>query len=160
LKLHFDSEDALVRAAGSAAAAWRRDGIGSLLIGLGGDLGVGKTTFARALLRGLGYVGRVPSPTYTLLEHYDLDGLTVVHLDLYRLSQPHDLDYLGLRDFLALPTVWVVAEWPERGGAFRDSLDLLLTLTIEGDETRSMTVSAPTAAGQAARSAWLDRDIK
>jgi tRNA threonylcarbamoyladenosine biosynthesis protein TsaE len=160
MKLSFDSEAALVAAATDAGRCWRGAGISNLLVGLSGELGAGKTSFARALLGGLGHTGRVPSPTYTLLEHYELGALTVVHLDLYRLAEPRELDFLGLTDFLALPAVWVLAEWPEKGGAFAAALDLTLTLDIEGDERRTMRLAASTATGRRAAQAWLGPDFK
>jgi tRNA threonylcarbamoyladenosine biosynthesis protein TsaE len=102
---------------------------------LSGDLGAGKTTFARGFLRARGFEGAVRSPTYTLLECYELGGLTLVHLDLYRLRDSAELDGLGLRD-LALPGhVWLV-EWPERGRGLLPEGDVLITLRVlpEGHE--------------------------
>lgn len=156
----FASEAALVAAAAQAGIAWRAAGIRKLAVGLGGELGAGKTTFARALLRGLGHTGRVPSPTYTLLEHYEFGELTVVHLDLYRLAEPRELENLGLRDWLALPAVWVLIEWPERGGPLVETLDLSLRLASGADEMRTLTAEALTAAGTAALAAWIGPDIK
>src|SRR6187401_930261 len=114
LTAELDSEPTLNRLAGefartlAAARAW------PLVIGLRGDLGSGKTTWVRAMLRGLGYSGRVPSPTYTLLEQYACGDFSVVHLDLYRLRGGEELENLGLRDWLAEPKRWIAVEWPER----------------------------------------------
>jgi tRNA threonylcarbamoyladenosine biosynthesis protein TsaE len=160
LSLRFDSEAGLSAAAAAAAGAWQRAGLTRLLVGLAGDLGVGKTTFVRALLRGLGYRGRVPSPTYTLLEQYELGELSVIHLDLYRLAEPRELDFLGLRDCLALPAVWVLAEWPERGGSLAAALDLSLELAIGPEEQRSLRVQPLTAVGRQACELWLGPDFK
>ncbi len=157
---NFRSEDALARAAAEAGLAWREAGIRQLTVGLEGVLGAGKTAFVRALLRGLGYEGRVPSPTYTLLEHYALGELAIVHLDLYRLAEPGELEFLGLRDWLALPAVWVLVEWPDRGGRFGETLDLGLTLAIGGDESRTLTAQARSATGERALAAWLGANFK
>jgi tRNA threonylcarbamoyladenosine biosynthesis protein TsaE len=154
----FSSEQALTQAAGEAGLAWRDAGIESLIVGLIGDLGVGKTTFVRAMLGALGYTGRVPSPTYTLLEHYVLGDLNLVHLDLYRLSEPRELEYLGLRDCLALPVVWVLAEWPERGGGLAGALDLEIRLDIVDDD-RVLTTRACSERGRRALVAWLGENI-
>jgi tRNA threonylcarbamoyladenosine biosynthesis protein TsaE len=160
LSLRFRSEAALCAAAAQAARAWRGAGIAELSVGLKGDLGAGKTTFVRAMLEALGYSGRVPSPTYTLLEQYALGELCFVHLDLYRLKDPRELEYLGLRDWLALPRVWVLAEWPEKGGAFAATLDLTLEFDIGADDSRGLTPRAITERGRRALAAWLDPDIK
>jgi tRNA threonylcarbamoyladenosine biosynthesis protein TsaE len=118
-----------------------------LVVGLRGDLGSGKTTWARAMLRGLGYGGRVPSPTYTLLEHYSLDGLDIVHLDLYRLTGDAELENLGLRDWLAEPATWLLVEWPERAPQLAAQCDLTLTFVEPGEGGRAVTFAAGTAAG-------------
>jgi tRNA threonylcarbamoyladenosine biosynthesis protein TsaE len=160
LTLSFESEGALCAAAAAAATGWRDSGVSPLLVGLNGDLGVGKTTWVRAMLGGLGYTGRVPSPTFTLLEHYEIGSLTVVHLDLYRLAAASEFEYLGLRDWLSLPKVWLLAEWPERGGNFADSLDLELLLRSDLDDRRLLQPKARTERGRQALKAWLERDIK
>lgn len=96
-----------------------------------GDLGAGKTTLARGLLRGLGYSGPVRSPTYTLVEPYDFDGRRCAHLDLYRLGDPEELEYLGLRDLVAEETLLLV-EWPERGEGLLPLPDLYLRIEYVG----------------------------
>jgi tRNA threonylcarbamoyladenosine biosynthesis protein TsaE len=94
---------------------------------LEGDLGTGKTTLARGILRGLGHSGTVRSPTYTLIEPYEIGSRRLYHLDLYRLSDPEELDYLGLRDLIAEDAVLLV-EWPERGAGALPAPDLRIRL--------------------------------
>lgn len=83
---------------------------------LRGALGAGKTSFARALIQALGHTGRVKSPSYGLLEHYELDTVNVLHLDLYRISDPGELEFLGLEDLINARSVLLI-EWPEQGGS-------------------------------------------
>jgi tRNA threonylcarbamoyladenosine biosynthesis protein TsaE len=118
-----------------------------LVVGLSGDLGSGKTTWARAMLRGLGYTGRVPSPTYTLLEHYALGGLDIVHLDLYRLASDAELENLGLRDWLSSPATWLLVEWPERAPRLAAQCDLTLKFAERAEGGRAITFETGTAAG-------------
>lgn len=92
---------------------------------LEGDLGTGKTTLTRGILRQLGHAGAVRSPTYTLLESYQFADRAVYHLDLYRLTDPEELEYLGLRDLLGETALWVI-EWPERGVAHLPAADLTI----------------------------------
>ncbi|MDX1563684.1 MAG: tRNA (adenosine(37)-N6)-threonylcarbamoyltransferase complex ATPase subunit type 1 TsaE [Gammaproteobacteria bacterium] len=160
MKRTFATEEALGAGAAAVAVAWRDAAIAPLLVGLVGELGAGKTAWARAMLRGLGHAGRVPSPTYTLLEHYEIGALTVVHLDLYRLNEAQELDFLGLRDWLAVPNVWILAEWPERSDAFAASLDLTLALEILPEQARAVTMTARTERGRAAAAALADIDFK
>lgn len=102
---------------------------------LRGDLGAGKTTLVRGLLRGLGYQGAVRSPTYTLIEPYDSVEPPVVHLDLYRLADPEELEYLGLRDLLERPGL-ILVEWPERGFGALPPADLELRIEHAGERRR------------------------
>ncbi len=153
-------EAAVTRFAGDCGRAWRAAGVDRFVAGLSGDLGAGKTTWVRALLRGLGHDGRVPSPTYTLLERYEFDGLTVVHLDLYRLAAPDELEYLGLRDWLGAARTWILAEWPERGGRWAETLDLRIGFAIAGSEGRELTLTPQTAAGRRAIDALEPPDFK
>jgi tRNA threonylcarbamoyladenosine biosynthesis protein TsaE len=95
-----------------------------LVIWLQGDLGSGKTTFARALIHALGYKGRVKSPTYGLLEQYQLASIQVLHMDLYRINDPGELEFLGLTDLLDGETILLV-EWPDRGGQWLPEPDFI-----------------------------------
>lgn len=102
---------------------------------LEGELGTGKTTFARALLRALGVDGRIKSPTYSLVEPYQAGNLAIHHLDLYRIADPSELEWLGL-DALWQPGSLVLVEWPERGSGALPPPDLRLVLTHAGDRRR------------------------
>jgi len=95
-----------------------------LVVWLEGDLGAGKTTFARGLIHALGYKGRVKSPTYGLLEQYQLASLQVLHMDLYRISDPGELEFLGLEDLLDETSILLV-EWPDRGGHWLPEADFI-----------------------------------
>lgn len=118
-----------------------------LIVGLGGELGSGKTTLARAILRALGVTGRVRSPTFTLVEPYELPRLSVYHIDLYRLTDPEELEYLGVRDFV--DNALVLVEWPQRGGAWlmQRDLDIRLEEDLPG---RVLWACAGTERGHAA----------
>jgi tRNA threonylcarbamoyladenosine biosynthesis protein TsaE len=150
LVVHLRSESELVDFAGQAGRRLAAAKRWPLLIGLRGELGAGKTTFVRALLRGLGYEQRVPSPTYTLLEHYAVGELVVVHLDLYRLASEAELENLGLRDWLEKAATWVLIEWPDRAPGLARRCDLLLTLEETEPGARRVTLRAGTQAGIAA----------
>lgn len=103
-----------------------------LVIYLHGPLGAGKTSFARALLTRLGVGERVKSPTYSLIEGYEAIGRAAWHLDLYRIADPGELEWLGL-DALADPAALVLVEWPERGAGALPAADLDLTMAYAGD---------------------------
>jgi tRNA threonylcarbamoyladenosine biosynthesis protein TsaE len=154
----FRSEAALTEHAGTLARQWRRTVPGRLLIGLRGGLGSGKSTWARAMLHGLGYRGRVPSPTYTLLEHYRIDGLSVVHMDLYRLSGEEELENLGVRDWLAQPDTWLLIEWPERAPILGARCDLLIEFEFVGETSRKLRILANSETGNGLLRADFETD--
>lgn len=115
------------------AAALPIDTSGWMIL-LAGDLGAGKSTLARALLRGLGFEGIVPSPSYTLVEPYEIHGRAVYHVDLYRISGESELPFLGwaeIRDGL------LMIEWPERVPALREQADLSVGLEFDGDARKA-----------------------
>jgi tRNA threonylcarbamoyladenosine biosynthesis protein TsaE len=121
---------------------------GQAVVHLLGDLGAGKSTLARALLRALGVIGTIRSPTYTLVEQYPLArGGLALHLDLYRIGDPGELEFLGLDGEARL---WLV-EWPERGQGALPAADLVVALAVDGDGRRCVLhARTPTGA------AWLD----
>ena len=118
----------------------------SAVVYLVGDLGAGKSTLARALLRSLGVTGTIKSPTYTLVERYPLDAGEAVHLDLYRIAAPGELEFLGLDDLRGEARLWLV-EWPERGGSALPSPDLRIGLAVRG-EGREAELIASTPVGE------------
>jgi tRNA threonylcarbamoyladenosine biosynthesis protein TsaE len=103
---------------------------------LSGDLGAGKTTCVRSFLRTLGVAGLIRSPTYALIEVYRLAALTCVHVDLYRLRGPLEVDELGLRDFLS-PGCLLLVEWPDKGRGVLPAADLQLAFTYQGTGRRA-----------------------
>ena len=141
-------EDANATDALGAALAITRPRHG--VLHLRGDLGAGKSTLARALLRALGVTGAIRSPTYTLVERYPLPaGGEAWHLDLYRIGDAGELEFLGLDGDEA--TLWLI-EWPERGRGALPTADLHVELAIEGDGRRAV-VTPVTEVGRG----WLDR---
>jgi tRNA threonylcarbamoyladenosine biosynthesis protein TsaE len=112
---------------GAILAAARPKGDALAVIYLRGDLGAGKTTLARGFLRDCGVTGPVRSPTYSLMEVYETADVSIVHLDLYRLRDPAELDALGLRDWARPGHLWLV-EWPDRGKGLLPPADLSVEL--------------------------------
>ena len=130
-----------------------RPGAGQPLatVHLTGGLGAGKTTFARGFLRACGVTERVRSPTYTLLQLFELGPRTLLHLDLYRLEDPEELEPLALREWARAGCLWLI-EWPERGAGFLPPPDLIVRLAA-GAEAHQAELRAGTSTGEE----WLKR---
>lgn len=125
----------------SLGASWAEALRRGLCVYLEGDLGAGKTTLVRGMLRGLGYSEAVTSPTFTLVETYRLRGMDVHHIDLYRIEHPEELEAIGLRDLLTPQSVCLI-EWPERGAGLLPPADVRITLEYLDGERRVVWQSA------------------
>ncbi len=117
----------------------------ALLVALSGDLGAGKTTVSRGILNGLGHHDSVKSPTYTLVEPYELALGKVCHFDFYRLIDPEELEYMGFRDYLVEASLCLI-EWPERGQGFLPEADINIGI-IQAGEGRTLSLSAGSELG-------------
>ena len=124
----------------------------SICIYLQGELGAGKTTFARGFLRGCGHAGRVPSPTYTLVEPYECADYQVIHMDLYRLKDGAELEFLGINDMTDARSIQLI-EWPERGAGGLTPADLQVFLKVI-PEGRAFELQAGTLLGAKVLQQW------
>jgi tRNA threonylcarbamoyladenosine biosynthesis protein TsaE len=128
----------------------QQGGIANAFIALQGDLGAGKTTLVRHLLRALGATGRIKSPTYAVVEPHEIDTrqppLAAWHFDFYRFNDPREWEDAGFRDIFASPGL-KLAEWPDKAGALLPAPDLTLMIDTQADGTRHVTVTSGTAAG-------------
>ena len=125
-----------------------RPALGHAMLELRGDLGAGKTTFARHLLEAMGVSGRIKSPTYAVVEPYTLNDLHVWHFDFYRFNDPNEWEEAGFREIFASPGLKLV-EWPEKAGEYLPQADLLIAIDVLADDTRSVVLSAFTPTGEA-----------
>jgi len=143
---YFLADEAATIAIGAALATVVKAKIkAGIVVFLIGDLGAGKTTLTRGFVRGMGHQGNVKSPTYTLVEPYTLAGWHVYHFDLYRLSDPEELEYMGIRDYFE-DNCCCFIEWPEKGKGLLAQEDLIITIDYI-DEQRNITLKANTEKG-------------
>lgn len=129
-----------------AAALAASPKLRNAFIELRGDLGAGKTTLVRHLLRALGVTGRIKSPTYAVVESYELAGLAVWHFDFYRFSDPQEWEDAGFRDIFASPGL-KLAEWPDKATGHLPLADLVVQLALQDDTARQVTLTAQTLTG-------------
>jgi len=135
--VNLDDESATMALGAAIAELLPKGGV----VKLHGDLGAGKTTLVRGLLKSLGLTGNVKSPTYTLVEPYQLNGRDIYHFDLYRLGDPEELEYLGIRDYFAEGVLCLI-EWPEKGDRFIPDGDLSVNL-IYNEQSRTAKINTP-----------------
>lgn len=118
------------------------------VIFLSGPLGAGKTTFTRGFLRGLGYASKVKSPTYTIVEPYDINGRSIFHFDFYRLNDPNELELIGIQDYFHASSICLI-EWPEKGFPLLPEPDLICEIAFS-EQGRTMRIVANSEQGQQA----------
>ncbi len=143
---YFLADEQATIALGNALASVVRLQSKGVIVYLQGDLGAGKTTLTRGFVQGLGHQGKVKSPTYTLVEPYELPPWQVYHFDLYRLADPEELEFMGIRDYFAENCCCFI-EWPERGAGLLANADIMLNIAYSGTQREATLV---------AQSAWGD----
>jgi tRNA threonylcarbamoyladenosine biosynthesis protein TsaE len=121
--------------------------LANAFIELHGDLGAGKTTLVRHLLRALGVQGRVKSPTYAVVEPHEVPGMSIWHFDFFRFNDPREWEDAGFRDIFAGDGL-TLAEWPEKAEGLLPRADLVIRIEMQADESRNVTLLAQTPTGQ------------
>ena len=142
IKILFSTEDEMLAFAGELAKAIS----GNAIIFLQGPLGAGKTTFTRGFLRALGYHAKVKSPTYTLVEPYEIADKKIFHFDLYRLTNSHELEQIGIRDYFAQDAICLI-EWPEKGFPLLPNADLICHFAFN-DKGREISIESTSDKGK------------
>lgn len=143
IDMQIHSEDAMQRLASKLSELVPPGSVIYLL----GDLGAGKTTFARGFLRGSGVSGRVKSPTFTLVEPYELADKSIFHFDLYRIETADELKQLGLDDYFNADTICLI-EWPDKGKPILPAADILCKIEFQCETTRKLSIEAGTDKGK------------
>lgn len=145
---YFLADEAATIAMGAALAQVLKntDEQQTLVVYLNGDLGAGKTTLTRGFVQGMGHKGNVKSPTYTLVEPYELANWRIFHFDLYRLSDPEELEYMGIRDYFNHDCCCFI-EWPEKGSGLLAQADLIINIAYQ-DEQRIIYLQAESGHGE------------
>jgi len=133
-KLTIHDENEMMSFGGVVAEKFPEGG----MVYLNGDLGAGKTTLVRGLLRSLGYQGTVKSPTYTLVEPYQIDNRMIYHFDLYRLADPEELEYIGGREYWNTDALCLV-EWPEKAKGFLPDPNLIIDILYQDTRRKILT---------------------
>ena len=145
----WHDEAATAHFAGRLAALWQQDpASANMLVLLHGDLGAGKTTLVRHLLRALGVQGRIKSPTFAVVEPYSVPGLAMWHFDFYRFTDPREWEDSGFRDLFTSKGLKLV-EWPEKAAGVLPVADWEVYVTALDDDVRQVRIEAATAAGKA-----------
>ncbi len=111
---------------------------GRCVVFLQGELGAGKTTLVRGLLRACGFTGSTKSPTYTLVEPYAFDQRSIYHFDLYRLADPEELEYIGVEDYLAEKNAVFLIEWPDKGKGWLPEPHIRIELSYDKDQRQAL----------------------
>lgn len=146
LSFILPNEAATVAMGGALADVIKNKLRQGIVVYLNGDLGAGKTTLTRGFVQAMGHSGHVKSPTYTLVEPYQLDDWQVYHFDLYRLADPEELEYMGIRDYFSESSCSFI-EWPEKGTGMIAKADLVIDMVYLGEQ-REIKLSAKSALGE------------